>query len=59
MKLTVLHGRLKCSIQARSASKGKCDPSPRNQARIPSLARRAWMEFLFETFSKSPRLTTS
>ena len=42
-KLTVFHERLKCSIQARSASKGKRDPSPRNQARIPSLARRAWM----------------
>ena len=31
------------SIQARSASKGKRDPSPRNQPRIPSLARRACM----------------
>jgi len=31
-------------IQARSASKGNRDLSPRNQARIPSLARRACME---------------
>jgi hypothetical protein len=44
MKLTDLHERLKYAIQARSASKGNRDPTFRTQARIPSLARRAWME---------------
>ena len=38
------HHEVECSIQARSASKGKRDASPKTRPRIPSLARRAWME---------------
>ena len=37
--IPVVYPEEKCSIQARSASKGKRDTSARNQAGVPSLAR--------------------